>query len=85
MGLTAMGGSFDSRPLAIHEGVYNWVVAPRTQCLWRTMGNGRVRYGIEKNAIVTDMQKALQIVADQHDGDAETVAQIQDQIIQPFG
>src|ERR1700735_5399687 len=73
------------RVLTVHEGMNDRVITAVAQLARRAMGNHRLGRGIEEDSVIANLEQAGQLVADQHDRRAETVAQFSDQIIEPSG
>jgi len=49
------------------------------------MRDGRLRLGIQKHAVIADGKQARQFMADDDDRGTESIAQLQNQVVQPPG
>src|SRR5262249_35298441 len=83
MGVLPSGGRPRARSWrrAPHECLNGWMgrgIAQRARRAVRDRGLG---LGVEKHAVVADGEQARQLVADQHHGGAETVAQLEDELV----
>ena len=66
----------------MHEGVYGGMrtlIAQSSRC---TVGDGRLRFGIQEHAVIANAEQARELVTHHDDGYAETIAQLPDQIIE---
>ena len=68
-----------------HEGAHRRVIAPVTQRSRRAMRDRRSRLRIQEDAVIADPEQAGQFMAHDDDGGAETLAQLENQVIEPAG
>src|SRR6184192_1796662 len=57
----------------------------REQLLRRAGGDHRTAFGVEEDAVVGDREDARELMGDDHDGRAEALAQLEDQLVEPAG
>src|ERR1700722_12963910 len=72
-------------PFPMHESPHRGMIARIAQLPWRAPRDRGFRLRVQENAIITNVQQTGQFVTDDDHRHAETVAQIQDQIIEAFG
>src|SRR5439155_9261500 len=62
-----------------------WVGRACQELLRRARGDHRAALGVEEDAVVRNREDAGKLVRDDHDGRAEALAQLEDQVVEPKG